>query len=238
MIFIQTAKYTCIVVDNDEIDRLTVVSHIRHFTELHLAGNFSNAKDGLSFTEKNKIDIAFLDVDMEGESGLEMRKKIMDIPVCIFISAYPDYAIESFEVAAFDFLAKPFTAARFSATMQRCFHYLEVLQKAALLEYSLGQDIIVIKQGSENIKIKFHEILYLEALKDYTSIVTAHKKYCVLSSIGNLLKETNFQSFVRIHRSYAVQKNYITKKDTHEVYLDNIALPIGKTYKHFVDLLS
>lgn len=92
-------------------------------------------------------------------------------------------------------------------------------------------DTIFIKDGHQQIKLNLHEILYLEALKDYTRIITETKKYSVLSSIGNLLLEKPFQSFIRIHRSYAVQPNFITKIAPSQVYIKDQALPVGRTYK-------
>lgn len=122
-------------------------------------------------------------------SGLELREHLINIPACIFITSYPDFAVESFELSVFDFLIKPLKADRFEKAMHRLQDYLLVKQKAALLDFTLGADSLFIKDGHEHIKIQLHEVLYLEALKDYTSIVTIKKKYCVLSSLGNLLKE-------------------------------------------------
>jgi DNA-binding LytR/AlgR family response regulator len=109
---------------------------------------------------------------------------------------------------------------------------MELKHKAQLFESAIGGDVIYIKEGHTETKVKLHDIIYLEALKDYTKIVTTTKKHCVLSTIGNLLKENHFQSFVRIHRSYAVQKNYIDKKMTNELLLNNgVLIPIGRSYK-------
>jgi DNA-binding LytR/AlgR family response regulator len=81
-------------------------------------------------------------------------------------------------------------------------------------------------------------VIYLEALKDYTSIVTAKRKYCVLSSLGNLLSEKTFRAFVRIHRSYAVQKHYVKKITSREVLVNDILLPVGRTYKESLELFK
>lgn len=100
-----------------------------------------------------------------------------------------------------------------------------------MLDDAMDGDTIFIKDGYDKIKIQLHEVIYLEALKDYTSIVTASKKHCVLSLLGNLLKEKSFETFIRIHRSYAVQKKYITKITASEVVVNNIVLPLGRSYK-------
>jgi two-component system LytT family response regulator len=111
-------------------------------------------------------------------------------------------------------------------------NYFELKRKAQLFDYSLGSsDTVFIKDGHHQIKLNLHEIIYLEALKDYTRIVTTTKKYSVLSSIGNLLLENAFQSFIRIHRSYAVQRHYIERISSQEVFLCNLSLPIGRSFK-------
>jgi two-component system LytT family response regulator len=224
--------YNCIIIDDDEIDRLTVVSYAKKFPILNIIGVFSTASDALPLLEKEAIDVLFLDIDMPVLNGLDFRKQAMNIPVCIYITAHPEHAVESFELDTLDFIVKPIKLDRFTQTMHRIEDYMELKLKANLFESSIGGDSIYIKEGHEQTKVKLHDILYLEALKDYTKIVTTNKRHCVLSSIGTLLKEDHFQSFVRIHRSFAVQKKYIDKKLTHEVMLNNgISIPIGRSYK-------
>ncbi len=229
-------NFTCIIVDDNELDRLTIVSYVRRYPFIEISGVFESAAEALAFTQKHDLpDVAFLDIDMPGMSGLELREHLINIPACIFITSYPDFAIESFELSVFDFLIKPLKADRFEKAMVRLQDYLLVKQKAALLDFTLGADSLFIKDGHEHIKIQLHEVLYLEALKDYTSIVTVRKKYCVLSSLGNLLKEKTFQAFIRIHRSYAVQKHYINKITAKEVMINDILLPVGRSYKDLLD---
>ena len=127
---------------------------------------------------------------------------------------------------------------RFTQSMSKIEDYMELKHKAQLFELSIGGDVIYVKEGHTESKIKLHDILYLEALKDYTKIVTTTKKHYVLTSIGNLLKETHFQSFIRVHRSFAVQKQYIDKKNTNEILLNNgVHIPVGRSYKEVINLL-
>lgn len=225
--------YNCIIVDDDEIDRLTVVSYAKKFPALKIIGVFADAEQALPLLEKGEVvDILFLDIDMPQLNGLDFRKKAMQVPVCIYITAHPEHAVESFELDTLDFIVKPIRLDRFGQTMQRIGDYMELKLKANLFEASVGGDAIYIKEGHQQTKIKLHDILYLEALKDYTKIVTTGKRHCVLSSIGTLLKEEHFRSFVRIHRSYAVQKQFIQKVGTQEILLKNdVAIPVGRSYK-------
>ena len=231
-------KYSCIIIDDDEIDKLTVLSFAKKFPVLDVLGVFDSAQDAFPFIEKQKVDILFLDIDMPDLNGIDFRKQALEIPVCVFITAHPEHAVESFQIETLDFIVKPLKLDRFAKTISRIEEFMEIRIKASLFEASIGGDSIYIKEGHEQTKVKLHEILYLEALKDYTLIITDKKRHCVLSSIGNLLKEDHFQSFIRIHRSYAVQKQFIEKMNSNEIILNNnISIPVGRSYKENLNLI-
>ncbi|KGO87667.1 LytR/AlgR family response regulator transcription factor [Flavobacterium suncheonense] len=230
--------YKCAIVDDNEIDRLTVASFIKQFPELLLLKSFSNAKEAELYLAKEPIDILFLDIDMPSISGIELRKKLKNVPVCIFITSHPEFAVESFEVDALDYIIKPLKQERFSKTVNRITMYLDIKTKSSLFETTIGGDTIFLKEGRNHIKVKLHDVVYLEALKDYTLVVTAQKKYCVLSGIGKLLKEEHFKSFIRIHKGFAVQKQYVEEFDINRVVLHNkMIVPIGKSYRKKVSFL-
>ena len=231
-------QFTCIIVDDDEIDRLTVLSYAKKFPFLTILGVFDSAGVALPVIEKENPDILFLDIDMPDLNGLDLRKKTLDVPVCVYITAHPEHAVESFELETLDFIVKPLKFDRFSQTMKRIEEFMEIKLKATLFESSIGGNTIYIKEGHEQTKVKLHDILYLEALKDYTLVVTSQKRHCVLSSIGTLLKEAHFQSFIRIHRSFAVQKQFIQKIGSQEIILhNNVMIPVGRSYKDNLDLI-
>ena len=220
------------MVDDDYVDILTAVSFLEDYTFLEITGRYDSAEKAFAAAEKMPPDVLFMDIDMPEMNGLQLREKLMHIPACIFITSYPDYAVESFEMAALDFLIKPFTHDRFAKTIVRLKEYLTIRHKAELLNHTLGADTLFIKDGTNHIKLQLHEIIYLEALNNYTSIVTTNRKFAVLSTLGNLVKENAFGDFIRIHRSYAVQKHFIKKVSADEVLVNNnIALPIGRSYK-------
>jgi DNA-binding LytR/AlgR family response regulator len=230
-------KYKCIIIDDNEIDRLTVLAFVRRYPFLHVEGIFESAQEALVFARKSPPDVLLLDIDMPEINGLELRKQLEQVPACIFITSHPEFALESFETTALDFLVKPLRSERFAKAMERLEHFLEIHYKAELLDYTLGEDTLFIKDGYNHIKLQLYEIIYLEALKDYTGIITRQRKYCVLTPLGNLLKEKAFQTFIRVHRSYAVQKHFINKITPKEVMVNNILLPIGRSYKKTLDKL-
>ena len=231
-------KINCIIVDDDEIDRLTVLSYAKRFPILNIIGAYSCAEDALEAIANNNIDVLFLDIDLPGLSGVELRKSAQGVPACIFITSHPEFAVESFELDTLDFIIKPIKLDRFENAMKRVEEFMEIKQKADLFESSIGGDIIYIKEGHEQTKVKLHDIFYIEALKDYSLIITSQKRHCVLSSIGNLLKEVDFQSFIRVHRSFAVQKQFVQKINMHEIILNNeVIIPVGRSFKENLNLL-
>ena len=230
--------WNCIIVDDEDVDRLMVVSFAKKFPQLNIMGAYSSAEEDLGIIEKNAVDILFLDIDMPGSNGVELRKKALEVPVCIFITGHSEYAVESFELETLDFIVKPLRFERFEKAMQRIEQFLEIKEKATLFELSFGENSIFIKEGTEKSKVNLYDILYLEALKDYTFLVTPQKKHCVWSNIGSLLKQDPFQSFTRIHRSFAIQKQFVKKIYAQEIMLSNNALlPVGRSYKESVKLL-
>jgi two-component system, LytTR family, response regulator len=230
-----TTTYRVLIVDDDEIDRLTVISFCRRYPFLQVIAAAESAEAAVNYMQKETPDVLLLDIDMPGMSGIELRKQAVEIPVCIFITSHPEFAVESFELAALDYLLKPIKSERFDAAILRLQQYMTLRQKAQLLDYTVGGETIFIKEGTTQVKIALHEVMYLEALKDYTSIVTGQRKYCILSPLSNLLEQGSFKNFIRIHRSYAVQKHYVTRLSSKELYISNIILPVGRTYKYEVE---
>lgn len=222
----------CIVVDDEEVDRLMVVSYVIRHPQLCLIGSFGSAGEALATVDFSQIDVVFLDIDMGGMDGISFRSAIAEVPACIFVTSYPEYAVDSFSVETLDFIVKPISQDRFDSSVKRLQTFLEICQKANLYELHIGGSYIHIKEGHHQVKLDLQDILYLEGLKDYTLLVTEAKNYCVLSSIGNLLKELDFSSFVRIHRSFAVRKELIKSVSSVEVLLTNdMTIPIGRSFK-------
>lgn len=224
--------FNCIVVDDDEIDRLVAVSFVKRYAQLCLVGVFESAEEALSQVDFDQIDVVFLDIDMGGMDGISFRRMIAEVPACIFITSHPEYAVESFSVETLDFVVKPISSQRFDECMERLLTFLNIRQKLHLYENLIGMDHVFIREGHTETKVALHDVLYLEGLKDYTLLVTEGKKHCVLSSIGNLLKELHFNHFVRIHRSFAVRKDLIKSISSREVQLANdMTIPVGRSFK-------
>jgi len=229
---------TCIVVDDDLVDRLMTLSFLKDYPQVKVLGSYVSSTEALEAARKLTPDVLFLDIDMPDLNGLQLREQLMQIPACVFITSFPEYALDGFEVEALDFIVKPFTSERFEKMINRLQEYFLIRNKSELLSHTLGADTIFIKEGTRQIKLQLHEVIYLEAMKDYTSINTVGKRYMVLESLSHLIKEREFANFIRIHRSYAVQKHYIKQYNSLKVTLANeFILPVGRNFKETLQSL-
>lgn len=230
--------WKCLIVDDEDVDRLMVVSFAKRFPELEIVGSCRSATEAMPMLEKNEIDVMFLDVDMPGDSGLELRRKATSVPACIFITGHAEHAVETYELNTLDFIVKPLRFERFQKTMERINEYLSVHEKAALFDLNFGRDSITIKEGHDQVRVNLSDILCLEALKDYTLLVTARKKYCVWSNLGALLKQPLFENFLRVHKSFAIKPQFVTRITATEVELNGThKVPVGRSYKENVKTL-
>jgi len=227
--------YTCIIVDDSEIDQLRLQSFLRKFDAFKIIGTFLSPQKALAVIDEIKVDVLFLDIQMPGINGLEFRKIAHEIPACVFVSYSPDYAAASFELETLDYLVKPLEFKRFEKTIERIIAFMNNNKQAVVSE--VQADKFMIKSGTTQLRLNLNDILYFEAYSDYTRVFTKDGKQIISHSLGTVLKDPVFKSFIRIHRSYAVQKDLIFKVGSKEVVLKNgTVLPIGKTYKD--DLLQ
>lgn len=224
--------YSCILVEDNAIDSLMAQAMLKRYDFLRLDAVMENASDALAYLKTQPVDVLLTDVEMEGLSGLELRRRAMNLQACVFITSHPEYAADSYDLSALDYIVKPYDGVRFDVAMKRLRDYLEIRRKAQLFDYTIGEQSIFIKEGTSEVKVDLNSVLYLEALRDYTRVVTTQKEHCVLATLQHMLDREVFRGFVRIHRSYAVQWHYVQRKDTHHVHLPcNVSLPVGRSYR-------
>ncbi len=227
-------QLTYLIVDDEELSRWAVQQEAVKYPFLKSIGSYQGASDALAAINNKAPDILFSDIEMPGMTGVDMMRQLLGkVPVPIFITSHPDYAVESFELEIFDYLLKPIDALRFEKCMARVQEFFALHKKAMPLDNSpAGHDYILIKQGYDKYKVPFDDILFLEAMKDYTKIKTdKNQTFLVLETIGGLLQQLPADRFQRIHRSYVLNKDKITHFTSARVWVKEQELPIGKSYR-------
>ncbi len=228
-----------IAIDDDLIDQLMLKEYAAAFPSLQLEGTFSNSTEGLAAIEEIKPDLVFLDIEMPGLSGVEILRKIKDkVPMAVFITSHPEFALDGFELSALDYVLKPLTAERFVLTAKRIEEYWIMKQKAISYEILFEKESLIIKEGHTQVKLPQEDIIYLEAMQDYTKVVTEKKNYLTLTTLTGFLEKLSNNNFLRVHRSYAVAVNKIKELHATKIVCGNISIPIGKTYKASISKLK
>jgi DNA-binding LytR/AlgR family response regulator len=230
---------TYIVVDDDILSIMAVEQLAAAFPGLQHKGSYTRSSEGLAAIEAIKPSLVFLDIEMPGITGLDIMRKIKTVvPMAVFITSHPEFALEGFELSALDYLMKPLNRERFAQCISRILEYWDMKNKALLFEVAFEKDSLTIKEGHGKIRLRRSEIIYLEAMQDYTKIVTLSKNYMTLSTLSNFLEQFSDQDLIRIHRSYAVASDKISALRSTEIVCDKYTLPIGKTYRQAVSQLK
>ena len=218
---------TCAIIDDDEINRLTLEHYIELTPNLRLVSSMADGMAGLTFfQEGHRVDVLFLDIEMPHLSGLELLRVLTDAPDVIITTARQDFAVDAFELRVSDYLVKPFDFARFTQAVQR------VQPRAQAADASANTDLFV-KVNSRMVRVDFDEVLYVEALSDYVNIVTGKHKYIVYTTLKALESRlATFPNFIRVHRSYLLNTQHIDSIEDNTANLrGGHYVPIGKSYQ-------
>ena len=228
---LQNLKY--LIVDDSTIDRMSIEAEASRFPFLVKLASCSHALEAVEVISKSQPDIIFTDIEMPDINGLELiRNMAGKIAAPVFITSHPEFALNGFELEAFDYILKPFNSERFSRCALRLNDFFQLKQKAFAFEKEEEENFIVIKQGYDKYKIAIHDIIYLEAMKDYTKIVTETGPYLLLGTLSGVLTKLPSKDFRQVHRSFIINIQKINAVRGNKVILQEYELPVGKFYKH------
>lgn len=224
---------TCIIIDDEPLARQGMEMNIANISSLQLLGSFSNALAAGDFLRKEKIDLMFLDINMPELSGLDFLKSLRDAPLVIFTTAYPQYALESYELDAIDYLVKPIRIERFLKAVNKAENHLRLLQLESHSNQveNIGDDYVFIKADRKYFKIYFKDILYIEGLKDYVVIYTNDNKIITSMNVKTIAAQLPANIFARVSKSYIVNVLHITSFDNELIYIGNNEIPLGQSFK-------
>jgi len=221
-----------IAVDDNLLDLLMLKEYAVQFSFLKELGHYGTPDEALVAVRDQRPDLIFLDIEMPGMNGVEILRTIRQyVPLAVFITSHPEFALEGFDLSAFDYILKPLTEERFAATARRLGEYWMMKEKAEAYEVQFEKEFVVIKEGYDQLKILLHEIIYLEAMQDYTKVVTEKKSYLTLTTLTAFLEKLPVAKFLRVHRSYAVALSKINRIAGNNIICCDVTIPVGKTYR-------
>lgn len=209
----------CIFVDDEPMGLSVLQSHAAKVPFLEVAGAFSGATEALAFLRKEKVDAVFLDIRMPDLSGLEIARLLRDDTRIIFTTAYPQYAIEGFELAVTDYLLKPVSFERFMLACSR------------IKPETPEDDFIFVKSGYDQVRIDLNTLLYLQAEDNYVTFYEKDRKTLCRMTLTEALGKLPSIRFIRIHKSYAAAVSKIDKIGRAEVIIAGKTLPVSASFR-------
>ena len=215
----------CVILDDEPLAHQVLEHYIAETPGLTLLAKFRNAMEAFEYLGKHQADLLFLDIEMPLVNGITFLKALSNPPRTIFTTAYKQYAYEGFELDAVDYLLKPFSFERFTKAVQKVKGDLDT-EKDDLLNTLLVKD----KQGSQIIKQQ--DIIYVEGCRDYVKIITEDRQHIIYHTLKGILEKLNPGYFIQTHRSYIVNKTFISRIQQDNIILSNQSfVPVGQLYK-------
>jgi DNA-binding LytR/AlgR family response regulator len=221
--------FKCIIVDDEPPATRILENYIGKVNFLEKAGIFNDSLKALEFLNTQTVDVIFLDIQMPQLTGLQLSRIISKNIKVIFTTAYPDFALEGFELNAVDYLLKPISFERFYQAVSK----LSSEPKTETIITQNSPDFIFIKTDGKNKfqKVFLNEILYVESLQNYVCIHTSKQQIITHSSLKNVIESLPENEFIQTHKSYIVSLKHIESTDNFSVFVNGKELPIGATFK-------
>lgn len=225
----------CAIVDDEPLALDLLESYVRKTSFLNLVGRYSSAVSAMSEIHQRKVDLLFLDIQMPGMDGLEFAKTLQHADMrVVFTTAFSQYAIDGFRVKALDYLLKPISYQAFTEASERALEWFRLKQgEATEAESGQPDDCIFVKSEYKLLQIQLSKILYIEGLKDYVKIYTEDNPRPILSlsSMKSMEERLPADRFLRVHRSFIVQKGKVRVVDRGRIIFGNVSIPVSDSYK-------
>lgn len=225
----------CLVVDDEPLALEILTDYIAKIPELSLVKNTVNAIEALAIVQRGDADLVFLDVQMPELTGIQFLKIINGKCDVILTTAYPQYALESYELNVVDYLLKPIAFDRFYKSVQKVLNNRSsapvglVSQPPASTSDSV--DFIFVKTEHKIQRVDLESILYIEGLKDYISIFTENERIVTLQNMKKMEEILPSNRFVRVHRSYIIALDKIVSIERGRIHIGDNMIPVGDTYR-------
>lgn len=227
-------KINCIIIDDEPLARKGLKEYIGDVDFLHLLADFDSPLKAAAAIDLHDVQLLFLDIQMPKITGLDFLKSLPQAPPVIFTTAYPQYALDGFDVAALDYLVKPIAFDRFLKAVNKAREYYEVRQKKEAVEEQLYATHFFIKVDGKLLKILLDDILYIEALQNYVAIHTADKKYITYLTLQAVAQHLPPENFIKTHKSFIVPLQKVASIEGNELQIGDRSIPISRNLKEEV----
>lgn len=224
----------CIIVDDEPLAIEIMESYVSKVDQLKLMGTYRNAISAFTYLQQHPVELIFLDIQMPKLSGIDFLKALKNPPKVILTTAFRDYAIDGFELEVADYLLKPIPFDRFLKAVAKVLHQSPSVPQANHSSKQDADNYVYFKVDKKMVKTRMTEILYIESIKDYVKVRTADKDIITQQKISYLEESLPKEQFIRIHRSFIVNREKIDAYSATDVEIGKHQVPIGRNYKNDV----
>jgi DNA-binding LytR/AlgR family response regulator len=226
----------CVIIDDEPLARKGLREYIADVEFLQLHSEFDNPIKAMETLKKEDVHLLFLDIQMPKLNGLEFFKALQHAPPVIFTTAFPQFALDGFELNALDYLVKPISFERFLKSAVRAKEFYEVRQKNKTEANAQNSqtDYFFIKADNKLVKVQFNEILYAEALQNYVVIHTLDKKFITYLTFKSVEDYLPSSLFIKTHKSYIVSAARIDSIEVNDIRIGQHHIPISRNLKEEV----
>jgi len=221
----------CIIVDDEPLAREAIKLLIAQVPELNCVAEFSHAEGAGKYLEEHVVSLVFLDIQMPGIDGITFAGTLDKNIQVIFTTAFSDYALDSYEIDAVDYLLKPIKFSRFEKAVRKAISYRMLLSGEQASVKEMSSEYCFIRADKRVFKILFKDILYVEGLKDYVILHTANQKIITAMNIKTIQSQLPENIFIRTSKPYLVNKMNMDSFDNNTVYIRQQEIPIGNSYR-------
>lgn len=220
-------KLKCIAIDDEPLALVVIEQFVKQFPALNLVATFDDAISGAEFLRAHPMDLLFIDINMPDISGLQLVRSLEEKPIIIFVTAHKEFAADSYDLDAIDYLLKPIDISRFRKAVNKAVDY----HSYKTSRRNVDEQAIFIRSEYRLLKIDLNDIEYIESMEDYCRVHRVNAKpVMTLMTLKSLLEKLPADQFKRIHRSYVISVNKVKSVLNKKVTLQSISLPIGTSY--------
>ena len=227
-------QISCIIIDDEPLARKGLKEYISDVEFLHLEGDFSDPLKAMQLIEEGKVQLIFLDIQMPRITGLEFFKSLREAPPVIFTTAYPQFALDGFDLNALDYLVKPISFERFLKAVMKAKEYYEVRRKNQATAGVQKEEYFFIKADNKLVRIFYNDVLFVEALQNYVSIQTNERKYITYLTFKSIEEYLPADRFIKTHKSFIVSAARIDQIEGNDIRLGNYHVPISRSAREEV----
>lgn len=226
-------KIKCLAVDDEPLALQQINSYIEKTPFLESVALCQSAFEALEFMKSNEVDLLFVDINMPDINGMEFVKSLSAKPQIIFTTAYSEYAFESFQVDAIDYILKPINYSGFLKAVNKAKKWFDLIEQTTKQPDVQSENVIFVKSEYKLVRIHVEDIKYIESANEYIKIYLENsEKITTLLRLKTILEQLNPQMFMQIHRSFIINLTKIKAIERSRVFMDNkLYIPIGDQYK-------